>query len=423
MKESINDLESRHKAIIETAVDGIITIDERGVIELVNPAACKIFGYDAAELIGQPINMLMPTGDKENHDNYIGNYMRTNKARIIGTGREVIGQRKDGSVFPFWLAINEVKLENKRLFTGIVHDMSEQKRAESQLITLNRQLETKVAERTKRLTEAVEKLLEINHKLEFEIQERKNAEQALLLAQDELRFALKREQELGQLKSRFVSMASHEFRTPLSTILSSASLMSQYTLTEQQDKRERHFKKIKSAVESLTMILDDFLSVSRLEEGRVELNPTVFELKTICTEMIEEMQGVLKRGQRMLFNTTDDNLSISADRKVLKLILINLISNASKYSGEDKKIYCTITEGAQFVEIAISDEGIGIPEEDQVHLFDRFFRASNVVNIKGTGLGLHIVKRYADLMNGKISFLSIFGKGSTFTLFLPKMNN
>jgi PAS domain S-box-containing protein len=545
-KESINDVASRLQAIIETAVDGIIAISDRGLIESVNPATCKIFGYEVEEMLGQNVSMLMPQPHKHNHDGYINNYTTSGERKIIGIGREVPGRKKDGTVFPFWLAVSEFKLGEKRMFTGVVHDMTEQKKAETALRELNQELESMVSERTEKLSDVVNKLLASNQQLQHEIQERKAVAHALLMSQEEvkqtanllqqivyyfpdgtisvadrnlnylftggelhrlfntnpqdligkrlfhlmsdekwaeiklvfervfegesvldyefperirnqdlvfdavplkepdgsinkiaiftrtitnlkrveadLRDALKKEQELGMLKSRFVSMASHEFRTPLSTILSSASLMIQYIKEEQQDKREKHFQKIRSSVDMLTTILNDFLSLSRLEEGRVEVAWEEFNIQDFCKETMDDAQTIIKQGQTLKLHHPPIPLMVYLDKKLLKLIFINLISNASKYSDDAAEINCAIKLEKNELHISITDAGIGIPEEEQKHLFDRFFRASNATNIKGTGLGLHIVKRYAELMNGTVSFESIFGKGSTFTLNFDRQN-
>lgn len=415
-EENIIDVAARLQAIISTAVDGIITINERGVIESVNPATCQIFNYEVEELLGRNVSMLMPQPYKHNHDGYLQNYITTGERKIIGIGREVLGCKKDGTMFPFWLAVSEFKLGEKRMFAGIVHDMTGQKKAETALREMNQQLESMVSERTEKLSDVVNKLLASNQQLQHEIQERKAAEQALKRVEGDLREALKKEQELGMLKSRFVSMASHEFRTPLSTILSSADLMIQYVKEEQQDRREKHFKKIRSSVDMLTAILNDFLSLSRLEEGGVEAVLESFNMEDFCKEMMEEVQHMLKKGQRLKLNHASKELTVLMDKKLLKLILINLVSNASKYSDEGTDITCTIQMVQNKLQVSIADAGIGIPDEDQKHLFDRFFRASNATNIKGTGLGLHIVKRYAELMKGTVSFESVAGKGSTFTL-------
>jgi two-component system, LuxR family, sensor kinase FixL len=421
-KENITDVAARLQAIIETAVDGIIAISDRGIIESVNPATCKIFDYEVEELLGQNVSMLMPQPHKHNHDGYINNYTTSGERKIIGIGREVPGRKKDGTIFPFWLAVSEFKLGEKRMFTGVVHDMTEQKKAETALREMNQQLEGMVSERTEKLSDVVNKLLASNQQLQHEIQERKAVEQALKRVEGDLREALKKEQELGMLKSRFVSMASHEFRTPLSTILSSADLMIQYVKEEQQDRREKHFQKIRSSVDMLTTILNDFLSLSRLEEGGVEAVLETFNIQDFCEEAMEEVQHILKKGQKLKLNHASKELVVLMDKKLLKLILINLISNASKYSDEGTDITCTVQLTQNKLQISITDTGIGIPDEEQKHLFDRFFRASNATNIKGTGLGLHIVKRYAELMHGTVSFESTFGKGSTFTLNFDRVN-
>ena len=220
---------------------------------------------------------------------------------------------------------------------------------------------------------------------------------------------------MGELKSRFITMASHEFRTPLSTILSSADLMLAYKTTEQQDKRERHYAKIKASVENLNTILNDFLSLSRLDEGLVELENEDFVLEDFFAQVFDEAAGVLKKGQTIVPNHhLPPQFSVCLDKKSVRMVLMNLISNASKYSNENQKIICQTSQNPLCIRVI--DEGIGIPDADKPHMFDRFFRASNVTNIKGTGLGLNIVRRYVEMMGGSISFESTLGKGSIFTI-------
>lgn len=418
-KHSASDASLRLQAIIETAIDGIITIDERGVIESVNPAAARLFGYQPEELIGHNIKALMPSPFRQQHDDYINRYINTGEARIIGIGREVPGMRKDGSTFPMRLAVSEVFLENKRIFTGICHDLSDVKKAEDKIRKLNEELEEKVIERTEELASVVNKLLNTNKKLQYEVQERKSAETALRESTKEIQKALDKEKELSELKSRFVSMASHEFRTPLSTILSSISLLSRYTETNQQEKRDKHIQRIKSAVRNLTGILNDFLSLSKLEEGKIENQPFEFELQELCPEVIDEIQGLLKDGQEILHEGLLAPMTVNWDKRLVKNILFNLLSNAIKYSDEGKKIFLKERLEGDYLLIDITDQGIGIPEADQVYLFTRFFRAANAMNIQGTGLGLNIVKRYIDLVGGSITFDSQLNVGTTFTVCLP----
>lgn len=415
-----SDAELRLKSVIDTAIDGIITIDTRGIVESLNPAAACLFGYSPQEVIGNNISMLMPSPDRENHDKYLDRYHRTLEPRIIGIGREVQGRKKDGSVFPMRLAVSEINLADRKLFTGIIHDMSDVKEAQARYLRLAQELEAKVTERTEELAHVVNKLLSTNKRLEHEVQERKAAEDALRETEKEIRKALEAERELSELKSRFVSMASHEFRTPLSTILSSASLIGRYTEEGQQAQRVKHIDRIKSAVRNLTGILNDFLSLSKLEEGKIQNQPVDFVLDELFEEVIEDMQGLLKPEQVILYDKDAHQLSLYLDKRLLKNVLFNLLSNAIKYSDPGKRIWCTQKRNGDLISIEVRDEGIGIPEADQQHLFSRFFRAANSVNIQGTGLGLNIVRRYLELLGGSISFHSVQGEGTSFTVLIPK---
>ena len=406
MDNNLKDIALRLQGIIDTAIDGIITIDGRGTVDTVNNAAAAQFGYRPDEIIGHNIKMLMPDPYHSEHDGYLERYQRTKEPRIIGTGREVIGKRKDGSQFPFRLAVSEVILNDRVIYTGIIHDLSAVKDAEQKLIDLNAELEDKVQKRTDELESVVNKLLSTNKLLE---------ERDL-----ELSTALQKEKELNELKSRFVSMASHEFRTPLSTILSSAALISRYKQEDQHDKREKHVERIKSSVVNLTGILNDFLSLSKIEEGMVEINPELVNLNDLCQLVKDEVKGLLKKEQTITHITDPEVLEIISDKRILKNILFNLVSNAIKYSGESGKIHCKFYYKNDTVVIEVEDNGMGIPEADQKHLFNRFFRATNVENIQGTGLGLSIVRQYVELLSGTISFISKVGVGTNFIVRLPQ---
>lgn len=237
--------------------------------------------------------------------------------------------------------------------------------------------------------------------------------------QAELAKALKVERELNELKSRFISMASHEFRTPLSAILSSAILIGKQNGPGKEERREKHVERIRTHVKHLVVILNDFLSLSKLEEGKVRVKPQHFELIQFCKIIIDEMVATKKEGQLIRFKHTAIKINTFLDPKLLSHILINLLSNALKYSGESQEVILEIRQEFKSVFFNIIDNGIGIPEKEQGHLFERFFRAENATNIQGTGLGLHIVKQYTELMVGTVSFTSKPGKGSTFTVKLP----
>jgi PAS domain S-box-containing protein len=238
-------------------------------------------------------------------------------------------------------------------------------------------------------------------------------------AEEEVRNALKKERQLNELKSRFVSMASHEFRTPLSTILSSVSLISRYTESEQQHKREKHIERVKSSVRNLTGILEEFLSLTRLEEGKIEVRADSFDAEAFFLEVIDEMQGLLKPGQRIHLRVEGPS-EVYLDKHLMRNILNNLLSNAIKYSQEGDSIEVTLGGDEAMLKFSIIDYGIGIPEEEQVHLFERFYRAQNATNIQGTGLGLNIVRKYVSLLNGQVSFESSLSVGTTFTITCPR---
>ena len=405
------------ESVFETAVDGIVIIDSNGLIINVNQATCLLFGYSKNEMIGQNVSMLMNAHDAKNHDSYLHRYTQTKKPSIIGIGREVVAKSKSGHAFPVRLAVSEVILNDRIVFTGIIHDLSEVKKAYIELESLNLELDRRVTERTYEVEKIVNQLLATNKQLKKEVKERIQAEQQLISKENELHRALSTEKELNELKSRFVSTASHEFRTPLATILSSASIILKYNKEIEQENREKHVLKIKNAVTHLTGLLNDFLSLSKLEEGRVSLTPEELILNDILIESREDLSGILKKNQQIVFES-DDNLPISTDKNILKNILFNIISNAIKYSEKDIKIITESNENNYT--ISIIDQGIGIPEEDVKHLFTRFFRAKNVGNIQGTGLGLNIVKRYCDLLHATINVSSIYSSGTTVIICIPK---
>jgi PAS domain S-box-containing protein len=411
------EFSKRLAAIIDTAIDGIITIDEKGNIDTINKAAATLFKYESSEIIGKNIKMLMPEPYHTEHDGYLERYNRTKIPRIIGIGREVSGKRKDGTIFPFRLAVSEVILNDRIIFTGIIHDLSAVHLANEEILRLNKDLEEKVINRTQELEDVVNRLLSTNTSLEEQIERRQLAENELKEKELRLIESLNKEKELNELKSRFVAMASHEFRTPLASILSSAALIQRYPNLDQQDKREKHIGKIKNAVTNLTGILNDFLSLSKLEEGKIQLNFQTVRVDELCKEINDGVSSLLKPNQSIIHVTTSKIKEVVTDERILKNILFNLVTNAIKYS--DKDIECLVGIKNENFEIQIVDQGIGIPDAEKALMFTRFFRAENTINIQGTGLGLNIVKRYVDLLNGEISFESELNKGSTFTVKLP----
>ncbi|MGB5556059.1 MAG: ATP-binding protein, partial [Flavobacteriaceae bacterium] len=239
----------------------------------------------------------------------------------------------------------------------------------------------------------------------------------------ELTNALQSEQELNELKSRFISMASHEFRTPLSAILSSAILIGKQNEPGKEEKREKYIKQIKSNVRNLTVILNDFLSLSKMEEGKTAVQYEHFDLVLLAKTVIDEIETSQKEGQTLVLEHSEPNISVFMDSKLMRHILINLISNAIKYSDENTQIDIGISTEKNRVLLHVADQGMGIPLEEQNNLFERFFRAKNATNVQGTGLGLHIVKQYSELMGGKVQFKSEEGKGTIFYVDFPLDDN
>lgn len=242
-------------------------------------------------------------------------------------------------------------------------------------------------------------------------------------AEIEIKKALDKEKELNEFKARFVSMASHEFRTPLSTIHSSVTLIEKYIRNNMPEYSYKHIDRIKSAISNLTGILNDFLSYSKLEEGKISTHLNYFNIAELIKKVAEDMQQLTKKEQiiRLYFENGTETKEIYSDAAILQNILVNLISNAIKYSPDDGTIEITLKKTSpDYIEIHVTDHGIGIPLKDQPYMFNRFFRAANALNIEGTGLGLNIVKKYVEMLNGIIYFKSRENEGTTFSVIIPE---
>jgi PAS domain S-box-containing protein len=399
------------REIFQSMSEGILMVDESGKIVVANPIAEQIFGYSKNELTGVVLENLLPERYRGRHINFRKGFNAHPEPRRMGFGRDLTALRKDGVEFPVEISLSYTKVQGKLLVMAFISDISQRKKAEEALKRSEEQLIVYAAELEKKVQSRTEALHKTIQKLENEITERKRAE-------EEARGALEKERELNELKTKFVSIASHEFRTPLSAVLSSASLINQYNERNEKDKVDKHVQRIRSSVNHLTSILNDFLSLGKLEEGVIDINREPLVLKDFVESIDEEMSPLLKQGQRLEIEF-DSATEIYADTRILRNILFNLISNASKYSPEQKSILLKFEKQNGELIFSVQDEGIGIPDEDQRHLFERFFRASNSGNVQGTGLGLNIVKRYAELLGGTISFKSKYGQGSTFTVTVP----
>lgn len=404
------------REIFQGSAEGIIMVNREGTILLANPVSETMFGFDEGQLIGKSLEELLPPRFRGVHSHLRMSFNEHPSPRRMGIGRDLMAVRRDGSEFPVEVSLSYKQTKADLLVMAFIIDITERKKAEEALKSSEEQLLLYAAELERKVQARTEALNRSVHELEKEVEVRKRAE-------EDARKALEKERELNELKSKFVSIASHEFRTPLSTIMSSASLVSQYRQKGDMDKIDKHTARIKSNVNHLTAILNDFLSLGKLEEGRVEITIEDINIPEFLREIQEELKSSLKTGQKIVVYIPEENPGLRTDPRILRNILFNLISNASKYSDENRNIYLTCTFRDEHLRIAVKDEGIGIPEDDKKHMFDRFFRASNAINIQGTGLGLNIVKRYIDLLNGRIEFESEYGKGSTFTVEIPIKNN
>lgn len=364
-------------AIDESSIVAIT--DRKGIVSYVNDNFCKISKYAKEELIGKDLRVINAGYHLKDFISTLWNTISKGK---IWRG-EIKNKAKDGSFY--WVDSTIVPFLNEKgkpfQYIAIQNDITQRKSGEELILKSHEELEKKVKERTFELTEA-----------------------------------LGREVELNEMKSRFVSMASHEFRTPLSAILSSTSLVENYTATDQAEKRKKHIERIKSSVKNLTDILDDFLSLEKLEQGKLELKNIDFNLQEFIEDVIDEMDGMLKKKSQKIIYSYKGETKVCQDKKTLRNILLNLLSNAVKYSPEEKAIHIIAEVRNKMVSISVKDEGIGIPLASQKNLFEKFFRAHNAINIQGTGLGLNIVKRYIELLDGTIDFESQENSGTTFTV-------
>lgn len=391
-------------ALFRHATEGIVVVDDHGTIAMVNPTAEQLFGYADEDLIGRKIEILLPMRHAKSHVRRRVSYMHEPKARGMGQNRDLFAQRKDQSEFPVEVSLSPFSTSEGEFVVAFVVDITARKAQES------------------RIKEANEEILKLNTELEMRVDRRTQelAETLLKLeaTQKDVIRALEKERELNDMKSKFVTVASHEFRTPLATILSSASLIGRYVRTEDNDKREKHVQRIKSAVNNLTEILNDFLSIGKLEEGHMHSVAVKIDMPSCCVELLDEIKSVCKEGQEIIYSH-EGTEEAWLDMHLIRNVLINVLSNAIKYSEAYTKIWLrTKVEGGD-IYFEIQDEGIGIPKKDQEHVYDRFFRAHNAGNAQGTGLGLNIVNKYIELMKGKIWFESEPGKGTTFYITLP----
>ncbi|MFY7670238.1 PAS domain-containing sensor histidine kinase [Tenacibaculum sp. MEBiC06402] len=398
--------------LFEAVSEAVIVVDEFQKIAVVNSSAEEMFGYKKEELLNQHLEILIPQKYKQHHGSHFKNFLGTKEKRQMGTGRDLYAMHKEGNVFPIEVGLNPLEIQEEKYIMALVVDISLRKHQELEILELNTKLENKVKERTRNLKTTVDELEKINRELDEENKKRIEAEQ-------KAKVALKKERELNELKTKFLSLVSHEFKTPLSGILTSSMLLAKYKLTEQQDKREKHLSIINNKVHYLNNILNDFLSIEKLEKGEVNYNLSSFCVKKAIEKTIDNLGMLRKQGQIIIVESEVDEAMIYHDEKIMELTLSNLLSNAIKYSPENATITITLSQNEHETLIQVIDNGFGIPEKDQKNIFQRYFRAENVLLNQGTGIGLNIVKSHLENLGGTITFVSEENKGSAFTIKLP----
>jgi signal transduction histidine kinase len=305
--------------------------------------------------------------------------------------------------------------QNKQIagFFTLIEDITDQKAAADELEHLNMELEQLVIERTAQLEEALEEL-------KFENFERKRTADELLKAKEEISEALEKEKELNELKSRFISTVSHEYRTPLTVIMSSTFLLEEMHKKQNFEKFGNYLFKIKSSVRTMTRLLEDILIIGKSEAGKLKASFDEFDLAGVCNDIVEEIAMIDEGGHRIVTNFDHKPFVAALDKKFWQQIVSNLLSNAIKYSPADSSIELNLSSNNNNIVLRIADKGKGIPENEIKSIFEPFFRGSKTANISGTGLGLSIVKRCVDAMNGKISCRNRSEGGAEFEVKLPR---
>lgn len=340
----------------------------------VNKGAQQNIGYSLNELIEMTPVDIKPSFTEDKFRSYIAPLLDDREKQLIFNTDHI---RKDGTTYPVEVHLQTSISEGRKTFVAIILDITER-------ANYTERLEKTVVERTRQLEEALGK-----------------------------------EKELNELKTKFLSLVSHEFKTPISGILTSATLAGKYTKEEQQEKREKHLNTIKSKVKYLNTIIDDFLSIERLDTGKTNYKFTSFPLSKVLNEVIYDANMHLKSEQHITYPQNADDIILEFDEKILELSLSNLIHNAVKYSSEGTTVGIKATVKEAYLEIEITDQGIGIPQHEQAFVFDRYFRAENALLSPGTGIGLNIVKNHLENLGGSIIFKSIENEGSTFTITIP----
>jgi PAS domain S-box-containing protein len=400
-----------YKICFDNILEGICITDHKGIIVMNNIPLEEIFGYDKGEMLNKNIEILIPYEFRKIHQKHFADYFKIPKKYKKGKGREFYGLHKNGDVLHVEIGLNHFDYQGKTYAKALITDISSRKKNELKLKELNIELEDEVKNQTKELTQAVTQLKLSNKNLRKEIKNKISAE-------NKVKKAFQKEKELNLLQAKFLSLVSHEFKTPLSGILTSISLIEKYNKINLNVNINNHVLTIKKLVYQLNSVLDDFLYLEKTEIKKVKYEITKFLFCDFLTEIIINLKTVLKNGQKIEFIPNKEKTIVFQDKKIVDIILRNILYNAIKYSPDHSVIKIKVSSN-KYIIVKISDNGIGIPLKDQKHIFERFFRAKNALHYQGTGIGLNIVKYHIEELGGTISFTSKENKGSTFIIKLP----
>lgn len=405
----LQESKDKYQLLFESSADPICFFTEEGIINDFNLSFILYFGYSKDEIFKLNLKDLFHS-DKDLTDLLAElkekNYVKDKVIELV---------KKDDTIAYCYCRIYFSKSSDGKIlgYQSIFHDMTKWIIAEEKERKLNEELEKRVTDRTSQLEMTLDEL-------RFENEERKKAQNLLFDAKEKLSNMLNKEKELNEMKTRFISMVSHEYRTPLTVILSSTYLLQQYHISNMDDKFEGQLKKIQLSVHNMTQMLEGILNIGKTESGKDPVIESI-NLPELLDEIIEEMKSIDNKNHKFVSEFQSSEMFIHTDKQLLNQAIVNLMTNAIKYSGEGTPIRVAAQENKSKYIIKISDEGIGMSEDDMKNLFEPFFRAKNVETISGTGLGLTIVKNSIENLLGTISVDSVPDMGSTFSITLPKL--
>lgn len=411
IQEELCATNDKYTSLYNFAPVGYITIDKNGIITDGNITSSKMLGYDRINLLMKPLTNFINQDDLDAYYTFYNDLLREHS--IVSC--ELRLMKKDGSLL--WTKLEGqflyVSDKNAILFHVVISDISANKQAEEKIKHLNDNLEKRVAERTKQLSIALDNL---NH----EITIRKKTEDDLRQAKDDISRAYAKEKELNELKTRLINMIQHEYKTPLTIILGSTDLIDRLYRADKKDKIQHYIETIRTSVDDMTRLLEDTLTLGDTESGQIKFSANFFDIVILCRKLAAEIDLVDSAQHDIVFSTNVDSCKMMSDETIIRKVLINLMTNALKFSGPGTDIEVELIDEGSYVNIKVKDSGIGIPEEDVVHLFEPFHRGRNTETIPGTGLGLAIVKSCLNVLKGSISISSKMGEGTTFTIMIPK---